>query len=552
MRVEHLAARGGSSAVYRAIDLASGEPRALKVIAGSVDETMRRRVSREAALLQALSHPGIVRLYRFGEHDLVPQGTGLHVITEWLDGRTLAQVVAEHGRLTLDQALPLFQQLAGAVDQLHRSGVVHRDLKPSNVMVTNDGRVVVIDLGIGHRTDATTVTRTDVGAGTPSYLAPEIVRGEAATPRADQYSVATMLYETLAGGSVFPTGEPVAATLHRQINTMPAPLDERLPGFGSPEAAVVARGMAKDPSHRHESVSAMMASLASPGQERSRGVPIGAVVGAAAIALAALIAMFVFAGGRTADLADGSPTSSAATVSSLAGNTETAEEARAAAPEETGAAGETGASGEMGETGETGAAGEPEEAAPTNRQVGPTIAWQPGVAAQTACNLLIEPGFDNGSMATDFFGDPAGSERVVDHGGYADSGVLQVGGVGQWAKYAEVVPVVPGGTYVLAGWYERIGSVGDSQVGVTFLDAGYQPILEGEISAVIEGSFTGFVTTVPAVAPRNAAFALPWLFKDSSPDVLLVDELIFGPSDTCRPAFDALRLAGVVAPNASE
>ena len=204
--VEARLGAGGFGVVYRAHDRASGRLVALKVLRDA-DATGIIRFKREFRMFADLSHPNLVRLFElFVEPDRV------FFTMELVEGRSLIAALGEPPRTTLDesQVAQVFVGLAAAVGGLHAEGIVHRDLKPSNVMVTYEGRVVVLDFGLAAdiRTPElgsfptaanTNAERVGWACGTPAYMAPEQFQGLAASHASDWYGVGTMLFEALAG-----------------------------------------------------------------------------------------------------------------------------------------------------------------------------------------------------------------------------------------------------------------------------------------------------------------------------------------------------------------
>lgn len=133
-------------------------------------------------------------------------------------------------------------------------------------------------------------------------------------------------------------------------------------------------------------------------------------------------------------------------------------------------------------------------------------------------------------MPIDYFGDPPGRERVVDGQGFDQSWALEVGIENDFGQYAEIVPVVPGQEYWFRGWFGTNGTIADAQMGITLINAAYEGTGITVSRSVLEG---GFAEVQIAEVPEDAAFALPYLFKDASPGVLIADELVFGQTTDC-------------------
>ena len=221
---------GGMGEVYRAHDAKLRREVALKVLpeAYAVDPDRLARFEREAQAVAALSHPNILAIHDFGR-----DGSVTYAVTELLEGRTLRSAMSG-GPLPRRKALDYARQIARALDAAHTRGIVHRDLKPDNVFVAAGGHVKVLDFGLashrpapleGDRTQATTQGVTQPGAvmGTPGYMSPEQVRGEAVDHRSDIFAFGCVLYEMLSGRRAF-EGESAIDTLHATLRSEPPEL----------------------------------------------------------------------------------------------------------------------------------------------------------------------------------------------------------------------------------------------------------------------------------------------------------------------------------------
>jgi serine/threonine protein kinase len=249
---------GGMGQVYLAQDTRLDRQVALKILPPhlSGDPERRARFTREAKAVAALNHPNIVTMHSVDEAD------GLHFITmELVRGRTLAELLPRHGfplGRFLEIAIPLTDALAAA----HREGITHRDVKPANVMVTDEGRVKVLDFGLAKvtpevRNDSTHDTPrslTAVGhiAGTPAYMSPEQAEGKKVDARSDIFSLGIVFYEMLSGRPPF-VGDSVAAVLSSILNSTPRPLGEVKPAVSRRLALHVRRCLEKNPLDRYQS-----------------------------------------------------------------------------------------------------------------------------------------------------------------------------------------------------------------------------------------------------------------------------------------------------------
>ncbi len=281
--VERLGA-GGMGVVYRARDRVLGRDVALKLVlpehAG--DTTARQRFLREARAAAVLTHPGIAAVYEAGEAAADESGgpAPLYIAEELVEGETLAERL-RRGPLEFAEVLRLGAQMAEALGEAHARGVVHRDVKPSNLMVTADGRLKVLDFGLARRhvwdaepvaSQAETLSRTAPGVvvGTPAYMAPEQIAGEAVDARADVYGAGAVLYELLAGRPPF-TGASTAEVFRRSLTETPRPIAELRADVPPALAAVVTRALSRDPRERPADGRALAGDL------REAGTPTRAV-----------------------------------------------------------------------------------------------------------------------------------------------------------------------------------------------------------------------------------------------------------------------------------
>lgn len=171
--------------------------------------------------------------------------------------------------------------------------------------------------------------------------------------------------------------------------------------------------------------------------------------------------------------------------------------------------------------------------------------WQAGRAQAVQCNLLSGHTFENGSVPVDYYGNPPGRERVIDRDGFDGSWALEVGLVGAYGQYGEIIDIEPGRDYLFRGWFEVREPVADAEFGVFFLDDAYQQLDDPGASRLLSNDETdssqpGFREVILEGTPAGAARAVPFLYKDSSDGVLLADELVFGPVDECRAEFPEL------------
>ncbi|NTV80297.1 MAG: serine/threonine protein kinase, partial [Candidatus Aminicenantes bacterium] len=225
-------ARGGMGEVYEAEDLELRESVALKTVRAEIaaDSRALERFKTEVHLARKVTHPSACRIFDVFHHRDESAGPGGPDVTflsmELLRGETLASRLARAGRLAPGEALPLVEQMAGALEAAHRAGVIHRDFKSANVMLTPRGtgsaeiRAVVTDFGLARRNpvvDASVASETLTGAvaGTPAYMAPEQIEGGPITAATDIYALGVVMYEMLTGKQPFEGDTPVAGMVKR-------------------------------------------------------------------------------------------------------------------------------------------------------------------------------------------------------------------------------------------------------------------------------------------------------------------------------------------------
>jgi serine/threonine protein kinase len=265
-RILDVLEKGGMGTVYRGEHQRLKRPVAIKVLAQhlAADPAALTRFQREADIVSQLHHPHIVHIL---DYDTTDEGDP-YIVMELLSGETLSRRLDHERILPLRDVVQIVAQTAGGLVVAHASGIVHRDLKPDNVflldMQDNSVFVKLLDFGISRRVAATRrVTGEYDVLGTPDYMAPEQVINTAnADHRADQWSLAAMAYEMIGGRIPF-FGETVAKTLAKVVGDAPRPLTELAPGIPKDVEAVVARGLAKEPSRRFSSIMEFADHLAS-------------------------------------------------------------------------------------------------------------------------------------------------------------------------------------------------------------------------------------------------------------------------------------------------
>jgi eukaryotic-like serine/threonine-protein kinase len=334
--VEGLIGDGAMGRVYRGFDPLVRRAVAIKTFkADGIDpktaEDLVRRFSREAQLAGALSHPHIVSIFDVGED---------YFVMEFLEGKTLLDLIEERGSLPADEALLLFAPIADALDYAHRKGVIHRDIKPGNIMVLPDGRPKLMDFGVAHM-ESSNITKAGEVLGSPSYMAPEQIAGEEITKRADLFSLGTVAYQTLTGQKPF-QGSTVTTVIYRVVHEDPPPprkWNEELPVHYD---AVFRKALSKSPSGRYATALEFTAALdlrafdldadaafpapsgrgPAPTRERAIATSGGGATGKALWTGAAVVAALAIAGGlwlarRPAAAPDTPPTPAPALLTGL-------------------------------------------------------------------------------------------------------------------------------------------------------------------------------------------------------------------------------------------
>ena len=260
--LHQLVGSGGAGAVRLAHDTLLDRPVAVKMLRGSgADETVRARMRAEAQLAGVLHHPGIAQVYDYGE-DASGDEPAPYIVMQYVEGTSLWQVLRDRRSLPANEVMDIVAQVAAALQEAHDAGIVHRDLKPANMLVTPEGRVVLVDFGIARTVDADPLTLTGAIVGTADYISPEQSEGHSATSRSDLYSLGMVAYECLTGRKPFHRENDIATALAHLRDEVP-PLGPDVPAA---VRALVEELIAKDPGARPASaaeVAARAAGLAS-------------------------------------------------------------------------------------------------------------------------------------------------------------------------------------------------------------------------------------------------------------------------------------------------
>jgi predicted Ser/Thr protein kinase len=257
----HLAT-GGMGTVWVSTDNALSRTVAIKILKPEYasDRAFRTRFETEARHAAGLDHPGIAKVYDFGEtsDDDTPRP---YLVMEYVDGQPLSVLLAPRRPLEEARVVDLIAQTAEALQAAHDKGIVHRDVKPANLLITPDAKVKVTDFGIAKAASDTPITQTGTIIGTAHYLPPEQAEGKPATPRSDIYALGVVLYECLAGTRPFVGDNPVAIAISHVRETPPP-----LPDTVSPWlAALTMRMLAKNPEDRPASAGELARELRASG-----------------------------------------------------------------------------------------------------------------------------------------------------------------------------------------------------------------------------------------------------------------------------------------------
>ena len=215
------------------------------------DEIFQERFLREARMAAALSHPNLVAVYDVGADDGLP-----YIVMEYVEGETLAELMARTVPVSPDQAVEFLVQVCAGLEHAHAAGLVHRDIKPQNLLVRTDGVVKVADFGIARTLQGTQLTQVGTVLGTAAYLAPEQAAGEQVTPAADIYSLGAVAYELLTGRTPYEF-ESLADLAIEQLKPPPS-----IPKAPPRLEQAVMRALAFKPENRPDSAAAFARELA--------------------------------------------------------------------------------------------------------------------------------------------------------------------------------------------------------------------------------------------------------------------------------------------------
>ena len=255
--IEAVVGTGGMAVVYRARDIQENRIVAIKVLRPEYQSDMDfvHRFSLEAEAAAKMSHENIVNMLDVGiDHEM------RYIVMEYVDGRTLKEMIRQEGRIHPDVALRMAIRILAAVDHAHRNGIVHRDIKPQNILVDGEGRIKVADFGIARLKTGPTADAEGQALGSVHYLSPEQARGEVADEQSDLYSVGVVLYEMLTGQVPFDGDTPASVAL-KHVREMPASVRMRNSRISRALDEVVMRALCKDKKRRYQTAAEMAQDL---------------------------------------------------------------------------------------------------------------------------------------------------------------------------------------------------------------------------------------------------------------------------------------------------
>jgi serine/threonine-protein kinase len=260
-RIEEFIVRTGMTTIYRATDLRTGQLVAIKIPHSELecDPVFYSRFQREIAIGKKLKHPGVVKTLDSSEMDQ------LCIVMEWVEGRSLRQILAKEGKLPVERAMRIATGVCEALEYIHGLGVVHRDLKPENILVGEGDSPKVIDFGISASEGMRRLTFSKLSnaMGTPDYISPEQIKRKRNDGRSDIYALGVILFEMLTGKTPFDGPNPFAVMNDRLVND-PPPARQINPEISAQMQEILYRAMEREPENRYASAREFSAALAHP------------------------------------------------------------------------------------------------------------------------------------------------------------------------------------------------------------------------------------------------------------------------------------------------
>ncbi len=252
--IEKLIGEGGMANVYLAQDTILDRKVAIKVLRGDLagDDKFVRRFQREALSASSLSHPNIVEIYDVGEDE-----GNFYIVMEYIEGKTLKQLIKKRGVLTLPETIDIMLQLLDALSSAHDSYIIHRDIKPQNIMIKESGLVKITDFGIAMALNNAQLTQTNSVMGSVHYLPPEQASGKGSTIRSDIYSLGILMFEMLTGKMPFKGDSAVEIALKHMKEPLPS-VKELNPVVPQSVENIILKAAAKNPKNRYRDVREMV------------------------------------------------------------------------------------------------------------------------------------------------------------------------------------------------------------------------------------------------------------------------------------------------------
>ena len=248
---------GGMANVYLAWDTILEREVAVKILRGDLagDEKFVRRFQREANSASSLKHPNIVEMYDVGEDD-----GKYFIVMEYVNGKTLKNLIKKRGALNLNEAIDIMLQLASGISCAHDSYIIHRDIKPQNVMILEDGRVKITDFGIAMALNSNELTQTNSVMGSVHYLPPEQASGSGSTIKSDIYSLGILMFELLVGRVPFKGENAVEIAIKHMKDQIPSVcnINKEIP---QSVENIILKACAKNPKNRYDSIAEMYEDL---------------------------------------------------------------------------------------------------------------------------------------------------------------------------------------------------------------------------------------------------------------------------------------------------
>ncbi|MGM9876116.1 MAG: Stk1 family PASTA domain-containing Ser/Thr kinase [Bacilli bacterium] len=248
---------GGMANVYLANDTILDRKVAIKVLRGDLsnDEKFIRRFKREALSVSNLSHPNIVEVYDVGEEE-----GNYYIVMEYIEGKTLKQLLQKRGALTLNEVIDIMLQLTDGLAHAHDAYIIHRDIKPQNIMIEDNGLIKITDFGIAMALNSTQLTQTNSVMGSVHYLPPEQANGKGSTVKSDIYSLGILMYELLTGSVPFKGDTAVEIALKHMKEKIPS-IRKQNPTIPQSVENIVLKATAKNPKNRYDNVRDMYKDL---------------------------------------------------------------------------------------------------------------------------------------------------------------------------------------------------------------------------------------------------------------------------------------------------